>query len=262
MTTSPSPSGLVALVGDAPHTRILLNALTRRFGPFPVILEAGEPSATFWARRKRQLGPLATLSLRASALPIRLTKPFSARRLTEILARPDVSLDPIPEARLTRVPSVNSEVARDALRALSPRAVFVCSTRMIGAKTLGSVSAPFINYHSGINPAYRGLYGGYHARARRDEANFGTTLHLVDKGVDTGAVLARHIVPVSKADNFHSYVPLMAVESRQIVCDVMTRALEGDLAPAPEPVPPLPSRQWYGPGVVSYLATGLIRGVW
>lgn len=252
--------GLVALVGDAPHSWIMVNALRARFGAFAVIVEEGETAATFWSRRRRQLGALRTLSLRAAALPIRLTRPFARRRLAGILSRPGVDAAPLPEADTIRVPSVNSAPAREALRSHAPGAVFVCSTRMIGEKTLMSVQVPFVNYHSGINPAYRGMYGGYHARARGDEGNFGTTLHLVDRGVDTGPVLARQRITPDRADNFHTYVALMAAESRDMACATMARVLAGDLTPAPEEA--LPSRQWYGPGVVSYVLTGLGRGVW
>ena len=49
-------SGLVALVGDAPHAWTMVNALRKRFGDFPVIVERGEPASVFWARRRKKLG--------------------------------------------------------------------------------------------------------------------------------------------------------------------------------------------------------------
>ncbi len=67
--------------------------------------------------------------------------------------------------------------------------VLVVGTRIISRKVLVAVAAPFINYHDGITPKYRGIHGGYWASAQSDLANFGVTVHLVDPGIDTGEVL-------------------------------------------------------------------------
>ena len=52
-------SGLIALVGDAPHAWTMVNALRKKFSNFPVIVERGEPASAFWARRKKKLGAAA-----------------------------------------------------------------------------------------------------------------------------------------------------------------------------------------------------------
>ncbi len=255
-TTSALP-GLCALVGDAPHTWIIVNALRQHFGHFPILLEDGESPDVFWGRRKRLLGGGAVFSQKLAGLAAKPLKPLARKRLTEILSRPGVDTS-IPEG-VTRVASVNAAETRDHLARIAPRAVFVCSTRMLGAKTLTATPAPFVNYHSGINPAYRGMYGGYFARAQGDEENFGTTFHLVDTGVDTGGILAQCRIRPTRADNFHTYVPLMAAESRETAIATLTRVLAGDTSTIETD---LPSRQWYGPTLSSYLWTGLSRGVW
>jgi hypothetical protein len=61
-----SSSGLIALVGDAPHAWTMVNALRKRFGDFPVIVERGEPASAFWARRKKKLGAAAVASMKAA----------------------------------------------------------------------------------------------------------------------------------------------------------------------------------------------------
>lgn len=255
----PSGSGLVALVGDAPHSWILVNALLDRFGPFPVLVEAGEPSATFWRRRARLVGPVTALGQRLARFPQLIAKPGARRRLAELQALPGVRFAPPDTMAIAVVPSVNHEAVRRTLSRLQPKAVFVCSTRIISPRTLAATPASFVNYHSGINPAYRGMYGGYHALAQGDRENFGTTLHLVDAGVDTGRILATHRTMPGKSDNFHTYVPLMAVESRSMVCDTVERVIAGDVQAEDSD---LPSRQWFGPTAWSYLWTGLSRGIW
>ena len=81
---------------------------------------------------------------------------------------------------------------------------------MISNTTLRSTDAPFINYHSGINPAYRGMFGGYFALANGEPEHFGATVHLVDEGVDTGEILYQSRLRTEPDDNFHTYLWRMA----------------------------------------------------
>jgi hypothetical protein len=59
------------------------------------------------------------------------------------------------------------------------------------------VPSPFINYHAGINPKYRGQDPAYWARVQGDAEHAGITIHLVDEGVDTGAVLFQTCIDLS-----------------------------------------------------------------
>jgi methionyl-tRNA formyltransferase len=117
-----------------------------------------------------------------------------------------------------------------------------------------------VNYHSGINPAYRGINGGYFALANGEPENFGVTLHLVDLGVDTGPILATSRIPVAANDNMQTYMTLMAAKSQDLVVETMDKALKGETRPLPPS--PLPSKQYYAPTLGQYLANGLARGVW
>lgn len=250
---------LIALTGGGPHAWITINALIDRFGPFPVIQEAGEPAGVFWRRRLKRLGPFTVAGQFGASFLMKLTKPLSRGRVPELIA--EHGLEPAPRTgqEVHPVPSVNSEAACSLIAAFNPKAIYVVGTRMIRATTLNSTRAPFINYHSGINPAYRGMYGGYHALANGEPEHFGTTLHLVDEGVDTGGILYQAHMTPTKRDNFHTYTWLMAAGSREIVVRAMEDAIEGQLDPV---TLDLPSRQYFGPTLWSYLWAGVRRGVW
>ena len=250
---------LIALTAGGPHAWITINALRERFGPFPVILEEGEQAGAFWRRRLRMLGPVTVAGQFGASFLMKLTKPLSRKRVPELIAEYGLEPDSHPDQQIDRVPSVNSDAARERIVHYNPKAIYVVGTRMISRKTLAVTNAPFINYHSGINPAYRGMYGGYHALANGEPKHFGTTLHLIDEGVDTGAVLYQAYMTPTNADNFHTYTWLMAAESREIVVRALEDALAGRLAPV---TVDLPSRQYFGPTLWSYLWAGLRRGVW
>lgn len=252
-------NGIVALTSGGPHSWIMINALRERYGAFPVIMEEGEPAPVLWRRRRKMLGPLKVASMQAARLPMKLTKRGTGEVIGRMIADYGLMPEPATDCELIEVPSVNSDACRTALKAAAPKVVFVVSTRMIGKRTLGSINAPFINYHSGINPAYRGMFGGYFALANGEPEHFGTTVHLVDEGVDTGEVLYQSRIDVQAEDNFHTYIWRMAAGSRDIVIQAVGDALAGRLSPYPVD---LPSRQWFAPTLGGYVWAGLSRGVW
>ncbi|MEM1086269.1 MAG: formyl transferase [Pseudomonadota bacterium] len=256
LNTSPN---FVAVTSGGPHAWIMLNALRQHFGGFPVILEAGESSSVFWKRRLKLLGRLKVASMMAARVPLKLTKRGTDSLINEMIETHDLQPQPNEKQAILEVPSVNSDLCRDYLKDLAPKAVFVVSTRMIGKKTLSAIGAPFLNYHSGINPAYRGMFGGYFALANGEPEYFGATMHLVDQGVDTGDILYQSQVTVDPRDNFHTYLWRIAAGSRDIAVQAMGDALNSRLRPYRVD---LPSHQYFAPTLGGYLKTGLLRGVW
>ena len=256
MTQSAS---LAVLTAGGPHAWIMINALRDQFGDFPVIVEEGEPPAAVWRRRRKLLGPLTVAHMQAARLPIKLTKRGTKALIDQMIEVHGLRPEPDASTRMFDVPSVNSDACRALLREASPKAVFVVSTRMIARKTLDAVDAPFINYHSGINPAYRGMFGGYFALANGEPEHFGATVHLIDDGVDTGDILYQSQVQAEPRDNFHTYLWRLAAGSREIVIQAVSDALSGQLAPRKVD---LPSRQWFAPTLTGYISAGLRRGVW
>ncbi|MDP3738124.1 MAG: formyl transferase [Hyphomonadaceae bacterium] len=251
-------NGLIALVGDAPHAWTMVNALRKRFGDFWIIVEKGEPASTFWARRRKILGAAAVASMQAAALAAKVTRPLSVARLAELHA----ACDETPVTGFTRmdVDSLNSDEAINRIRLLKPKAVFVASTGILRKPLLEACGCPVVNYHSGVNPAYRGINGGYFALANGEPEHFGVTLHLVDLGVDTGPVLATNRIQPAANDNLQTYMALMAAKSQELVVETMARVLAGEAKPLPKST--LPSNQYYAPTLGQYLSNGLKRGVW
>jgi len=251
-------SGLIALVGDAPHAWTMVNALRKRFGDFPILVERGEPASAFWTRRKKKLGAAAVYSMKAAQLAAKVTKPLSRVRLAEL--RSECDAQPAPAHLRIEVDNLNAEDTLAKIRALKPGAVFVASTGMLRKPLLEACACPVVNYHSGINPAYRGINGGYFALANGEPEHFGVTLHLVDLGVDTGPILASNRIPVAANDNMQTYMTLMAAKSQDLVVDTMAKVLAGEAKPLPPSS--LPSAQYYAPTLGQYLVNGLTRGVW
>jgi len=157
------------------------------------------------------------------------------------------------------VPSVNSPECVAAIERLKPRVILLLGTRIVDRKTLAAIKAPLINYHAGITPKYRGIHGGYWAKAEGDLENFGVTVHLVDPGIDTGAVLYQARLKPNATDNYATFPYLQLATVLPLLEQAVRDALAGKLNPQ---TVDLPSRLWSHPTIWRYIAGGLRRGAW
>jgi folate-dependent phosphoribosylglycinamide formyltransferase PurN len=242
-------SGVSLLATWSDATAIVFDALDARFGVDGVVLEPPVGSRERFAFRRRHLGlrtALGQAAFVAGAVPVLRRR--AAARIAELTGE-DAPAAP-PDGRTVHVATVNSDEAVAALRASSPRVVVVAGTRIIARDVLESVPAVFVNVHAGMTPMYRGVHGGWWALAERDAEHFGVTVHVVDPGVDTGAVLAQRVVRPTARDNFATY-PLLQL--RAALPDLLTaveQALDGSIHAV---VPDGPSRQWSHPTLGQYL---------
>jgi folate-dependent phosphoribosylglycinamide formyltransferase PurN len=261
--SSGSPAGsaakVVVLATGSDLSRIFVRGLRRRFPDLVVLREAPEGKWAITRRRARLLGWPQALGQAAFGVASRLIAKKSAARLAEILKSHE--LDPTSEniEHWRDIGSVNSPACRQTLSELAPDVVLVYGTRIIRSETLRSVRAPFINYHAGLNPLYRGQHGAYWARTVGDHAHAGLTVHLVDEGVDTGDVLYQAVSEFGPADNITTYQYRQMADAIPLVVRAAEDALAGRLAPKRLE---LPSRQWFLPTLWGYCATGVSKGVW
>lgn len=161
--------------------------------------------------------------------------------------------------KIVKVPSVNSEAFFQAIADLQPDLVFLAGCRLMTTSTLRRMPCPVINYHAGITPKYRGMNGGYWALAKGEPDQFGSTVHLVDEGVDTGPVL-RHVRCAPEPDDTIITYPYTLAAASRAAC---VSAVEDVLAGHIEAIPATgESRQWYHPPIWRYLWTGLTARVW
>ncbi len=252
--------GVVVLAAEGELTNIVVNGLTERLGAtsLSVILEPPESKTDVIRRRARLVGWISTAGQIAFGILQRLLW-SNAARIDAICRGYNLNREPIARLSVFRVPSVNSQVCRDLLRELQPAVVAVYGTRIVSRATLQSVNVPFINYHAGINPKYRGQHPGYWALANDDPDHAGITVHLVDEGVDTGAVLYQMRVQFADDDTIASYQYVQAAYAIALFARAILDALAGRLKPRHVD---LPSQKYFPPTLWGYLSTGLKKGVW
>jgi folate-dependent phosphoribosylglycinamide formyltransferase PurN len=248
------------LTCDGESGRIAARYLADRLGALHIVVEQPVSRTLLLRRRARRLGVATVFGQMAFMLWQRVQERKSQGRIAEIKRKYGL-VDQWPDdvRPVTRVASANAPECIALLKEINPAVVLVMGTRLIEPAVLQSVDAPFINYHAGITPKYRGVHGGYWALAQRDAVHCGVTVHLVDQGIDTGAVLYQQAIQPTARDNFSTYPYLQLGAALPLLNKAADDALAGTLSPRSVD---LPSRLWSHPTIWSYLTTGLRHRVW
>ena len=157
--------------------------LARR--PGPVILDEGAGGRDV----RRKLRKLRRVGLTAAPVGLSLRRVYAT-------AGAGPALDEVA-TEVVRVPTLNGDDARAALRRLDADVAVSLDNTIIREDTFALPTHGTINVHHGAVPDYRGgppvfweLLDG------RDSVGF--TIHRVDAGIDTGPVLARGEVPIER----------------------------------------------------------------
>ncbi len=253
---------VVLLTTGKPLANIVTNYLHSVFPNLIVIREPSESKAEIIKRRVRLVGLVETAGQVAAGLILRIVGKVSRVRILEICRESglDTGQPEILQRNLHLVSSLNSQSTRDLLHQIQPDVVAVYGTRIIGRKTLRSVAAPFINYHAGINPKYRGQHPAYWAIASRDCPNVGVTVHLVDEGVDTGAVIYQAPVRMTEKDNITTYQYVQMATALPLFSQAIEDGLNKRLALQQHD--DLPSCNWFPPTIWRYVWNGVVKGIW
>jgi methionyl-tRNA formyltransferase len=254
-------SKIVLLTTDELLSRVVAHALLQRFGDVSVLIVQKRALLSSLRYRIRHLGVKRAagqlLLFRAYGT---FASRFAARRRRAILAEHRLDNSPLPRSIVRRVASVNTEEMIRLLQELGPDVIVVFHTPIIPARVLAKVGVPFINLHGGITPAYRGNHATYWAMVNRDPDNCGATVHLVNKGVDTGDIIYQMKARPAPEDNLFTYqyfqtangIPLLL----RAVDDVLKRTLSTYRRDAE------PSVLWRTPTLFEYLRNGWRTGVW
>jgi folate-dependent phosphoribosylglycinamide formyltransferase PurN len=243
-------TNIAILAGEGDSTTFMYNSLKNDFCITNVIIEEPVSKKKLISRRIKKLGFFKVLGQIFFMLYNVFLNKKSVNRINAIRRHEGLCDDSIKEELVTRVTSINSAEVLELLKEIDVEVIVVNGTRIISTKILESTNVPFINTHSGITPKYRGVHGGYWALTANDRDNCGVTVHLVDKGIDTGGILYQGIINVTEEDNFNSY-PYLQIA---LAIPLMKRAIK-DVSNGSVKIKQLnlPSKLWSHPTIFEYL---------
>lgn len=244
---------IIILARDCDSTNVVYNYLKKYFDINAVVFETPIPRKKQFLNRAKRLGHISAVSQVIFFLCIApIIKRFSRKRKAEIFKQYELDETGPPKEIIKRIRYANTEEGRSVIRELKPDLVLVNGTRIISKKTLESVPATFINIHTGITPAFRGVHGGYWAMATGKKDLFGTTVHYVDTGVDTGGIIEQVFIEPPKQDNFYTYPYLQYASVLPVLKNVIQSFVDGN-KPLPKSPVTTESELWFHPTVFQWL---------
>lgn len=95
---------------------------------------------------------------------------------------------------LQRAEHINDRAVFDIVQRLGPDVVAVFGTSLIRPPLLGQGRLGMLNLHGGLSPDYRGADCTFWALYNGEPQQIGCTLHFINAGIDTGALIA-HVCP-------------------------------------------------------------------
>jgi folate-dependent phosphoribosylglycinamide formyltransferase PurN len=220
---------IILLASDCESSRWVYNALEQSVGLDAVITEQPISKKELAKNRIKRIGLMPVLGqVLFSALVVPLLKRASKKHKAYLVSKYELNDCSFTANKWQAVSTVNGDGCMGAIQILNPDIIVVNGTRIISKKILQSTNAIFINMHVGITPQYRGSHGGYWALFNKDAENFGTTIHLIDAGVDTGAVIKQAFIKPDKADNFATYPVLQVAIGINALKEVLANMVSGN----------------------------------
>ena len=108
--------------------------------------------------------------------------------------------------------------------------------KILGPAVLAAFPGRIVNTHPALLPAFPGAHAVRDALAA-GVTTTGTTVHVVDAGVDTGPVLAQRAVPVLPGDDEASLHERIKTEERELLVQTVAALATGALTTPPTSSP-------------------------
>ena len=230
----------------------MANYLASRGSDLFVIEENPQSRVEMARRRARRVGWCSAMGqILFVVLLLPALRRIGAPRRVAIFSA--ASMDATHRPPSHRVSSVNDEETVALLTSLRPDVIVLHGTRVVAKRVLQATSCPVVNMHAGITLRYRGVHGGYWALVERHPEWVGTTVHLVDAGIDTGGILAQSTFEVSSQDTIATYPDLHLVCGLPMLGAQVDKVLTGsELEPVRTSIAP-GSGLYYHPTLWGYL---------
>ena len=117
---------------------------------------------------------------------------------------------------------------------LAPDAIIFTGGGIIRQQLLDLAPLGVLNAHSGILPEYRGMDVPEWAIFCRDFDKVGVTIHVMDRGVDTGPILNRFYVPLQHGDTIGTIRRRIEYTLPLAMVQTTLKYLNNEIAPEPQ----------------------------
>jgi len=111
-----------------------------------------------------------------------------------------------PSPKVTEVPKgkINEAQYATLVQSLNPDGIAVFGTGILKGGMLAAGAGKMINMHLGLSPYYRGSATNFWPLYNEEPEFVGVTIHFIDPGIDTGAIIHQGRPQIEKNDNQHT----------------------------------------------------------
>lgn len=206
----------------------VLNALRRRHVPVSAALVITQPLSQYWKMFRyvqRRVGALQAAYFSAQRVLAKHPTPttweggafehdYGALAKTVCTGR-----------------GTNSDAVTALLSSLAPDLLLLGQTGIVRKRILAIPRIGTLNAHPGILPDYRGIDCALWAVHRGDWDKIGNTLHWVDAGVDTGAIIARKRFVIDTPTEPEELEDALYDDGAMLMADIVQRLAAGETLP-------------------------------
>lgn len=241
--------GVVVAARRGELSYLLINHLADRFDVVHVVFERFRAGPLLRYRLRRLGVTVVVGQLLMSAWDRLVIRPRSRSRNRELLEGSDTCP---PDGRLptTEVRSINGSLFTAVIEDLEPAVIVVSGTGIIAERVL-TAGPTFLNIHCGITPDYRGVHGAFWAITEGRPELAGSTIHVIDTGVDTGPIVAQRPIDIDpSSDTMRTLLTKQYLTGLEPMADAVADVLAGRLR-ARRPAD-REGRQWFSPTLADH----------
>ena len=149
------------------------------------------------------------------------------------------------------VEDINTKKVADYILAKSPVLVVVSGSPILKKRIIETAEGRIISLHPGLAPQYRGRYGSFWPIYNREPELVGATVHYLDEGVDTGAILIQQKVDYDPDDSLKT----ITYKQHKIGVNLLIKCLTQfeTMASGAYYKTDCPSKNYLSPGLTHYL---------
>lgn len=220
-----SDLSLMILCGRSPRHLYVANRLSRSARPLAIVQETGSR----WAARKLHPANLARKGWRW----LRDRRRYAGGGEARFFFGNGIPALEKPEL-VHNVPHINHRDVVALADRLQPDVIAVFGTSLIRGPLLEKGRLGIFNLHGGLSPRYRGADCTFWALYNGEPEQVGCTLHRIDSGIDTGALIA-HVCPEVKEGDDELTLFWRAVrDSANAYAELLQRVARGEQLGRPQ----------------------------
>ncbi len=256
MSTSSNRISIVVLACHGLEQHALINHLSVDHEIAGIVFEDRKRTLMrAFANRLRRLGTITVLNqLIYKILDEMIFKPRSRSRARQILGE-DASFrkGSFPNTTVVETLDVNSRQTINLIKVADPDVVVVSGVSLLDEVLLTSIGdTTVLNIHCGITPRYRGSHGAFWAIVNKDWENAGTTVHVIDRGVDTGPIVGQKTIDPAWDDDPRFLAFKQNIVGTELVIQAIDAIRSGVVSTIERP--DLDSRIFSSPSLTAYFA--------